>query len=396
MVGIESDIQDTRHGFVFHGKAGAFFLICLGNFLLSVVTLGIYIPWALVKSRRYIYENMELNGVRFKYSATGGAYLVSWWLLGVFFTVLTILCDSINPLFSFFPIILLWVLMPLMMVKGIRYQAMMTQLNDVRFGFKCGAGKAMWTMLGVPVLLGLAVCVFIGGVNSIMGTPKSLNGGLIQLVTLIVLGMLSLGIANGIIYGKWMQLLGNNACFGVHSFSADISMKNCIVICTATMLIMITFFMVIVNLMGPFYKAFAVKMPMGGVDSTALALEFQSQIIMSYLLYFAAIMLMNVFAMAALRNLFMNGLRLGDSLTFRSSLTFVDLLMQVLVLSVATMCTAGLVYPWARMRYLRYLASHTHVVGNLDALELTDSDELNDTGFLAVLSRGIVPAIPFI
>ncbi|MCS2169388.1 DUF898 family protein [Scandinavium sp. TWS1a] len=399
MTSSEVGTANSQHVFVFHGKAWPFFLICLGNLLLTIITLGIYLPWAYVKSRRYIYKNMELNGVHFDYHATGGAFLVSWLLVGLIFIVLTLVCESINLLFGFLPILLLWALMPLMMAKGLRYQAMMTRLNDVRFGFKCSVGKVMWTMLGLPLLLGIAVIFFLFGVNRTMGIPESTNGGLIQLAVLGVLGLLSVGITNGFMYGKWMHLLGNHTRFGIHPFRIDISLKRCMAICIAAMLILVPFAIVIVKLMAPFYSTLFKAMGQGEMDpaiSDAVAQEYIPQIIVSYVLYFIAIVLMSIFSKASLRNQFINGLRLGDSLTFRSSLTFVGLLMQILVLILATMCTFGLAYPWAKMCYMRYLASNTCVVGELDDVELDDTDGPNDSGFFAIISRGMMVATPFI
>lgn len=399
MISSKAGAANSQHVFIFHGRAWPFFIICLVNLVLTIITFGIYLPWAFVKTRRYIYKNMELNGVRFNYHATGGAFLVSWLLVGLIFIVLTVVCESINLLFGFLPVLLLWVLMPLMMAKGLRYQAMMTRLNNVRFGFKCGIGNVMWTMLGLPLLLGIAVIFVLYAVNRMMGIPESTNGGLLQLAVLAVLGLLSVGITNGIMYGKWMQLLGSNACFGIHPFRIDISLKRCIVICISAMLILVPFTIVIGKLMAPFYITLSAEIAKGGMDpaiSDAVAQEYLPQIIVSYILYFMAIVLMSIFSKAALRNQFINGLRLGDSLTFRSTLTFVGLLMQILVLILATTCTFGLAYPWAKMRYMRYLASNTCVVGELDDLELSDTDELNDTGFFAIISRGMMVATPFI
>ncbi len=51
--------DNSRHSFVFTGKGGEYFLICLVNFLLTIITLGIYGPWALIKCRRYIYQHVK-------------------------------------------------------------------------------------------------------------------------------------------------------------------------------------------------------------------------------------------------------------------------------------------------------------------------------------------------
>jgi hypothetical protein len=43
---ISGQSQRSGHPFVFHGQAGRYFVICLVNVILSVITLGIFIPWA--------------------------------------------------------------------------------------------------------------------------------------------------------------------------------------------------------------------------------------------------------------------------------------------------------------------------------------------------------------
>ena len=53
------------------------FLFVVVNVLLTIITLGIYLPWALMKCKRYLYANMEVNGQRFSYGITGGNVFVS-------------------------------------------------------------------------------------------------------------------------------------------------------------------------------------------------------------------------------------------------------------------------------------------------------------------------------
>ncbi len=70
--------DNSRHSFVFTGKGGEYFLICLVNFLLTIITLGIYGPWALVKCHRYIYQHVTLKGQSFSYKGTGGAIFIPY------------------------------------------------------------------------------------------------------------------------------------------------------------------------------------------------------------------------------------------------------------------------------------------------------------------------------
>ncbi|MFW8079705.1 DUF898 family protein, partial [Klebsiella pneumoniae] len=68
---ISGQLQRSGHSFVFHGQAGRYFIICLVNIIFSVITCGLFIPWAWVRSRRYLCENMEVNGARFAYHGRG-------------------------------------------------------------------------------------------------------------------------------------------------------------------------------------------------------------------------------------------------------------------------------------------------------------------------------------
>ncbi|HHL5868889.1 TPA: DUF898 family protein [Escherichia coli] len=84
MAQVINEMDVPSHSFVFHGTGERYFLICVVNLLLTIITLGIYLPWALMKCKRYLYANMEVNGQRFSYGITGGNVFVSC-LVFVFF-----------------------------------------------------------------------------------------------------------------------------------------------------------------------------------------------------------------------------------------------------------------------------------------------------------------------
>jgi len=52
----------------FNGMAGDFFLMMMGNFLLSVITLGIYRFWGKAKFRRYLWSHTALDGDALEYT----------------------------------------------------------------------------------------------------------------------------------------------------------------------------------------------------------------------------------------------------------------------------------------------------------------------------------------
>lgn len=202
--------DNSRHSFVFTGKGGEYFLICLVNFLLTIITLGIYGPWALVKCHRYIYQHVTLKGQSFSYKGTGGAIFISFlFLMVVYF--LSVFCFS-SQHFALGGLLFALLIcgIPCMAVKSLQYQANMTSLNGIRFGFNCSMLRAWWVMLGLPVLLALAFWFIL---YLIAQVTTSIGGLFFNLVMLSLLSVVGLGVIHGVTYSKWMPLLGNNSKF---------------------------------------------------------------------------------------------------------------------------------------------------------------------------------------
>ena len=48
MAQVINEMDVPSHSFVFHGTGERYFLICVVNVLLTIITLGIYLPWAFM------------------------------------------------------------------------------------------------------------------------------------------------------------------------------------------------------------------------------------------------------------------------------------------------------------------------------------------------------------
>ena len=81
-------MEHTKLPLQFTGKTREFFGIWIVNVLLIVVTLGLYSPWAKVRSRRYFYGNTVLDNSAFDYTAAPIAilkgYLIALLLLFIY------------------------------------------------------------------------------------------------------------------------------------------------------------------------------------------------------------------------------------------------------------------------------------------------------------------------
>ncbi|EBK8573306.1 DUF898 domain-containing protein [Salmonella enterica] len=380
---------------MFTGKGGKYFVICLVNFLLTCITLGIYAPWAMVKCRRYIYTNMTLNNQPFAYKATGGALFISVLLVSIIYIVSLSLIELGHPGLGFTLFGLLIAIIPFMAVKGLQYQAMMTSLNGVHFGFQCSMRRAWWYMFALPVLLMVALYIVL----YIISLVTIAVGGLVfNIVFLGLLAIIGIGVINGITYSKWMTLFGNGANFGIHRFSIQVNVKTCIRGCVLAMLTLFPFAVVIGYLIAPVFTDMILLSMMGNAQAGgALILQYYGQIMACYFLYFLAIIVVTSYLYVALRNLFLNNLSLAnDSIRFHSSVTAHGMLWRLLVVFVISGVTLGLAYPWLKIWLVSWLAQNTQVQGDLDSLELTNDEKSLENSLLMWISRGIMPYFPFI
>ena len=69
--------DSTLEQLTFSGTAGEYFRIWIVNVCLTVITLGIYSPWAKVRRMKYLYRSTHLAGGSFDYHASPVAILIS-------------------------------------------------------------------------------------------------------------------------------------------------------------------------------------------------------------------------------------------------------------------------------------------------------------------------------
>jgi uncharacterized membrane protein YjgN (DUF898 family) len=126
----------------FKGDGTEFFGILLANWILTILTLGFYYPWARAKQLQYIYSHTTLNKESFRFSGTGaeifkgfiklvGIYL----LVMVFFVLFTRYSESpILAVFLLYAVLLTFV--PFIIHGSFRYRMSRTSFRGIRFGYR--------------------------------------------------------------------------------------------------------------------------------------------------------------------------------------------------------------------------------------------------------------------
>lgn len=366
MSALSGQHNNTQH-FIFHGQVKAYFIICLVNVILSMMTFGIFIPWALVRDRRYICENTELQGRRFAYRARGGTILLSWLFIFAVLTLVSLALLFIIPdAEGVGSLLVILLALPFIIVKGISYHAMMTSLNALHFNFQTSALRAWWVMVGMPVVMAALVMVML---SLAVGYPTSIGDMVFRAAVVLLLIFVAGGVIYGVVYSHLLELIGNGFSFGTNTFSVSISSKRCIIIFLWATAIMIPFILLIIWILLSLFSGMMTSCILGICDATTAErhmLANSGGIVFCYLVLGFGAVLSKAWLWVALRNLALNNLKLGDRIHFRSTLTFSGMAPRLLSLVFLSAITLGLAYPWARIRLLGYLAENTAVVGDLD------------------------------
>lgn len=130
--------------FSFKGDGGKLLGIYIVNFLLLILTLGMYYPWAKAKINRYIHSETELEGKPFVYHGTGkemfigflksvGVIILLYATIGALVMFLGFLGAALAGLLI---IVFFAMAIPYAVHGSMRYQTSRTSWNNVHWGYR--------------------------------------------------------------------------------------------------------------------------------------------------------------------------------------------------------------------------------------------------------------------
>lgn len=242
----------NRTPVVFTGRTSEYFGIWIVNLLLSIMTLGIYSAWAKVRRKKYFYHNTLIDGVGFDYHANPIAILkgrvIAFVLYMIFLYAPQFLSPEIGLGVSGVLSILLFIAIPWIVVRGLKFNARNSSHRGLRFDFDGQYGKAALLFVGFPILFGSVIALVIFAIVKLAST---MIAGLVG--PLLVLAALAVYIP--FIMQRQQQFVVNHHKFGTTNFEMKAKMKD--------------FFMI-------FLKLFLVVLAVGTAISVAIALLFKS------------------------------------------------------------------------------------------------------------------------
>ena len=139
---MENEISDLKdYKLSFHGQGKDYFGIIIVNWLLTIITLGFYYPWAKARNLQFLYGSTALENDRFAFHGTGkemfAGFIKTIVIFGVIYGILLLFIYLEMPIlglilfyFAFIAII------PVAIHGSYRYRFSRTSWRGIRFGYR--------------------------------------------------------------------------------------------------------------------------------------------------------------------------------------------------------------------------------------------------------------------
>ena len=331
----DSSVDRPRLGvkpFDFRGNGFVYFKIWIVNVLLTVITLGLYSPWAYVRRKRYFYNHTIVAGNAFDYIAQP-LELLKRRLIGVVIFAVYLLVASIKPQTEPFFIAAFVLALPFLIREWKKYHTRHTAYRNVRFDFNGNLSGAYEIYLAWPIL-----------------------------------SVLTLGLVYPFAAMRRKHYGINNSGFSSTSFSTHLNIKKLYEIYAIAGLILVGVLIVVW-----FGGARFIMNSYTNIDQS-LAGSSGPTVRWSVIFFMTIIMVVvwsfiYAFVYTELYNHLWRNTRLEQH-RFRSTYTTQKLFLILLTNAALIGITLGLYWPWARVRLDRYRAQQLELLaaGNLNKL----------------------------
>lgn len=312
----------------FTGTARELFGIQFVNILLTLLTVGIWIPWARVRKRRFFYNNTRILGDGLDYLATGFDLFKGWSVVVIILAGFYALPLLGVPFLQEGTSLALLAVYPWAINRSLRFNARNIVWRDVRFDFSGTYLGSAWYLFLLPFI-----------------------------------GVLSLGILMPLASKGMREYVARNYRFGAARFSGKGQLGHYYGAGVRTLLLTLLLIGLVTVLSGlAIYSLLPIGLTMEDLLTNILANE--STVTILYLvpvLLFVIFLSVGGFYRALTRNIMVNALRLQGGVRFRSQISGLALAWIIVSNLILSVITIGLLVPWAQVRQYRYLAQNTEI-----------------------------------
>lgn len=317
----------TQHTLQFKGNGNEYFKIWIVNLVLSLLTLGIYSAWATVRTKKYFYGNTFLDKSSFDYHATPKQILIGRLIaIGIFIVVS--LLSNLSPILSIVIFLVLFILIPAIIQRSIRFNHSVTSFRNVRFSFSGTAGAAYTPYFWWPLAAGFTGNLLYPFVHHAANDYRVNNS-------------------------RYGQLTFRAQLDSGYYFLSYLKMIGVVIGAVIVVLLLGTVFATMGGLLVDSLSSATLVLPPESI-AVLIALPI-------VLVYLSIVLLAKAFIETILRHHYFSRTYLAGIANFGSSLKVITLFWILLKNAVLLVLTLGLYYPWAKVNLTQYRVEHTHV-----------------------------------
>jgi uncharacterized membrane protein YjgN (DUF898 family) len=377
----------------FKGSGSEYFKIWIVNVLLTIITFGLYYPWAKVRNKRYFYGNSVLDGRNFDYHATGKQIFLGY-LISMVLLIAYMIIQQASPNGSLILLGVLFLAVPWIIVRSMMFNMKMSSFSNVHFQFSGGFGQAYINFFAYPLAmyLGFILLGVLAGV-ALPLAQMSENTFISLSVMLIVsvLGIFFAVYAFAFIKKKTTEYVINHSHFGQGKFQVNLELKKLknIVLGTTGVGILSTFgVFVIMGILVYVSVGMESIAEISSVLKDKDAMEEKSSLILPIVgtIYLGLILSMIItmsYSFAKNRSYTFANTILDDTITFESTLKALPLAWVLISNFFLVILTFGLAMPWTKVRTAKLILNNTlaSTSGDFDkyiSLQQTQTSALGD------------------
>ncbi|MGP5360155.1 YjgN family protein, partial [Psychrobacter celer] len=338
------------------------------NVLLCIVTIGIYYPWAKVRTRRYFYANTEYADRYFDYHATG-KQLFFGYLIGVLILLAMQVVGSILPFVGIILPVILFAFIPWIIWRSLKFNMRMTSFSNVRFSFIGNLKPAYIIYMLIPVLgYAAAALLAFGSILPMSNIDEGTNAAFAFLVFAVgIIAAIAIGVYSiGLFTKKAAEYQIGQTKFGQGNFLINIhtgkfikiQLKRVLIIIGGLFLLSILSGLLFASAMSGGFNLNNISSDIEGANSSPL---FVVGFLVIYFGFIATFLFATAYSYSRQRQYLFENTTLDNAITFQSTVGARGYFYILLTNMLLVLFTVGLALPWAKVRVARYIADHSWI-----------------------------------
>lgn len=347
--------------FEFTGTGFEYFKIWIVNILFTVLTLGIYYPWAKVRNNRYLYANSSIEEKNFDYHATGKQLLYGY-LIAIFFFIIYKILEIFFPIGSIILVVFFLFIIPWLIWRSMKFNLNVTSFNNIRFKFSGGIKESYIIFLAIPILSLIVFSSIIFLISLFKESTILISIGIILIFVFYIVATAYFNVVK-------TRFLIDYTSYGNSNFETNLNTPEFIKIMLKTILISILSFIIggiIIGGIFYFIIDFTEITSLLNLYKTdpksAMALiisTFLPIIVTLYFFMLAISIISFAYYITRQRAYIFENTNLDTEVKFFSTMKFFPYAFILITNLLLIILTFGFAYPWAKVRVAKYTLDNT-------------------------------------